>query len=348
MTQNGSPVVWALGDGIPGHLSHSRGLIAAVERLTPIRVEWIETRFRWSGARPILRAILNRSGKTAPPFLAGLFHDFREPSGPPPSLILSSGGRTSFLNALLAARHGCPNLFAGTLRGLRETLFTAHVTPFPVSGAARNLVVPVPLTDLDQEQARREGQALRRDRHLGERELWCLLAGGTAPGYAFDAEDWCNLGLAMNDLARRHGIGWLVATSRRSGAEADRLLREILSADVVADAAWYATDRRPVVKGYLGAASRVFCTEDSMSMLGEGAAAGRPVYALAPRRAEAKGRNALILARLSADRRLTRLTMEGLAAGDDLPPLDSFTLLERSPVDGLAEQLRPLLPDFGR
>lgn len=346
MTDRRRRIVWALGDGIPGHLSHSRGLIGALERLAPLDVRWIEARLTWGGARALVGPVLNHwPGPLAGRIVQAVYRCDLPEDGPP-DLILSSGGRTSFLNAALALNWGCPNLFAGTLRGLRETLFSAFVTPFPVTGATRNRVVPVPLTDLEVDTARAAGEALRQELGGGSQPLWTMLIGGAAPGYHFDAQDWDRLAEAMALLADRHGIRWLVATSRRSGVDAETRLKACLTKEVLAQATWYGEEPRPVVASYLGAAARVFCTEDSMSMLGEAAATARPVYGLAPAKARPEGRNALILERLSGDRRVFRLPIADLSRPEALVQPEAFDLLRRSPLDLLAEQLQHDLPGF--
>jgi mitochondrial fission protein ELM1 len=345
MAQDHCLNVWALSDGIPGHVSHTRGLVKALGHLAPTRVDWIEMAMPIGGARYLLRHLLNLTSRPLPPRLVGLFYSLGALPPGAPDVIVSSGGKTTFLNALLARRYGCRNFFAGTLRDLSERNFTAVITPFALPGATRNIVVDLPLTDFDPEEVAASGAAYRRDAELQDEELWALLIGGDGSGYRFRESDWTALSQAVTRLFNNHGKRWLLATSRRTSGAAEEILRAAIPAAALADAAWFSQDKRRVVKPFLGAASRVFCTEDSMSMLGEAVAAGRPVHSLSPADAKPEARARRIIEHLAAQKRIERLALDRLAAGSVEPSPEGLELLTEPPTRRLAEALRPLLSD---
>ena len=82
-------------------------------------------------------------------------------------------------------------------------------------------------------------------------------------------------------LARREGIRWLVTTSRRTGKEVEAKLRGLLPPEVVADAVWWCHLPEKKFPAYLGAAEVIWVTQDSVSMVTEAVAAGKPVVVIA-------------------------------------------------------------------
>ncbi len=232
-------IVWALSDGIPGHDGRTRALIKALEHLGPVAVEWVQVSIRFGAARSVLGPLLNMTRGPLPDSVIRAFYRMPTLPGAPPDVIVSSGGKTSFPSALLARRFGCRNFFAGTLRSLSERHFTAFTTPFPVAGARRNIVTEVPLTDIDAREVAQAGAAYRKERGLGDERIWTVLIGGDGSGYRYSLRDWADLGKVLERVAVTHGIRWLLATSRRTGAVGERVLRDTVPAEFLADAAWY-------------------------------------------------------------------------------------------------------------
>lgn len=336
--------VLALSDGVPGHEGRTRALIKALEHIGPVSVEWTVASMRFGGARALLGPLVNATRGPLPDVALGLFYRNLALPRTLPDAIVSSGGNTAFLNALLARRFGCPNFFAGTLRNLRERHFAAFTTPFEVAGARRNIVTEVPLTDIDAEEVAQAGAAWREDHGLGDERFWVALIGGDGSGYRYSPRDWSNLAKALERLAAENGVRWLLATSRRTGAAGERILRVEVPAGILADAAWYQDDKRKVVKPFLGAGNAVFCTEDSMSMLGEAVCARRPVYSLRPAGGAPKGRDREIVEGLARANRISRLSIAALATADvEFPVPGSLDILAADPLAQLADDLRPYL-----
>ena len=90
----------------------------------------------------------------------------------------------------------------------------------------------------------------------------------------------------MTALARREGICWLVTTSRRSGVRLENQLRTLLPADVIADAVWWCHQPAQKLTAYLGAAEKLWVTQDSVSMVTEAVATGKPAIVIYPLRVE--------------------------------------------------------------
>jgi len=313
MTEPSRPTLrlWCLSDGRPGHFNQSKGLIQALEQGYEVQVHWLDIRLKTRPLRKLLRLILNRlPGQSR--WVEACYE--AELPAEPPELIISTGGNTAFLNAALARRFACQNYFIGSLRGLAADLFSKVLTIEPI-GSSNNIVMPLAPVPSDRAAQQQAGDALRQQLSLADdRPLWTLLIGGCTDQYPYTQDDWQALAQQMNALAHQHGIRWLVTSSRRTGSEIEQQLAQVLDPTIIADATWYSQQPRKVMAAYLGAASAVYCTEDSLSMLTEGIASGKPVIALQPARQQPDARYQAALQRLTERDWLQRQPMTALQA----------------------------------
>jgi mitochondrial fission protein ELM1 len=86
----------------------------------------------------------------------------------------------------------------------------------------------------------------------------------------------------MNRLAAGECIRWLVSTSRRTGAAAERILRGSLDPAHLAHTIWWSENPEKRLPALLGSAEAVFVTQDSVTMVTEALASGKPVVVVAP------------------------------------------------------------------
>jgi mitochondrial fission protein ELM1 len=104
-----------------------------------------------------------------------------------------------------------------------------------------------------------------------------VLLGGTNAIFRFDARAAAELGAQLADLSRRYGAGLMVTPSRRTGAEqAARIAERIRD---VPHVMWDGQGANPYF-GYLGSAHTILVTCDSVNMVGEATASGKPVYVI--------------------------------------------------------------------
>lgn len=276
--------IWIVSEGNPGHYNQSAAIAEALAQQHHGSVEWIEARLRVRGfLRPLLAWVLNAFRRRLPAALLRLTHDLHAPlPAGVPDVIVSSGGKSAFLNVMLARATGAKNFFIGPPPRLACRNFTAVLTLECEARCANCLRIDALPTRVTPALAAGQGARLVAERRLAGRRLWCMLIGGSSRSHTYRVDDWRHLAQAMNALAETHGIQWLVTTSRRTGAECEAILRAELRAECIADAAWWGEEPRKVVMGYLGAAELVFCTQDSLTMITEGMASGRPVYAVYP------------------------------------------------------------------
>ena len=265
--------VWLLSDGAPGHLSQSRGIVDALATRRKVKLTTIDLKLRSSLWKRLGRLYLPRIRDTAG-WLARTY-TVTLPVGRP-ALIVSSGANTLLANALLARQHAVPNVYSGTLKGYDPAAFDCVFTVVAL-GVACNHVLPLPPVP---------GELAHALPAAGGEPLIAVLVGGDGAGYVFKDVDWRAFADGLAALARREGARLLLTSSRRSGAAAEDLLRASVPPELLADAVWWSQAPRKVMRRFLGAASAIVVTEDSLSMVAESLYSGRPVISVSPAMAQ--------------------------------------------------------------
>jgi uncharacterized protein len=332
--------VWVLSDNRPGHYNQSRGIVAALERLRPVEQHWLALRLRAGLARTPMRWLLNCT--STPPPVAGLKLFYRMPALPsgPCDVIVSTGGITSFANVWLARRKGVPNIFAGSLRRLSPALFGTVLTLEPLTPAVpNNLVLDLPPSAMDVETLNSRGAELRARLELGESAVWAIMLGGNGAGYRYRTADWRQLALLLNRLAATRRIRWLLVSSRRTGAAAEAVMRHYLNSAHIASHCWYQDGAAADIEACLGAAEKIFVTEDSMTMLTEAIYSQRPVISLRPTRADPDWRYDGMIERFAGRGWICRHAISSLAAAPQNMQDARCTPLQASPLQTLSTKL---------
>lgn len=323
-------------DGLPGHLSQSRGLAHWLGTRFAVQTEEVEVRLR---TRAVARRLLPPMVEIAPAMATlRCFYKLSPLAGTAPDLVVSAGGNTSFANVLLA-RHFCvPNVFIGSRRRLPPTAFAANLTLEPTEEPG-NVATPVAPSPVLPDEIARDGNGFRAEQGLADEKLWLMACGGTGAGKTYRTEDWTQLAHWMNDAAETHGIRWLLSTSRRTGASGEEALATALNADHLAYAVWWNRRPEPILATLMGAAERLFVTVDSMSMIGECISAQKPVAVVEAGAGEPDAQLAAALdrhARLGLCRRIS--VADTLAALPD--PLTTAGELREKAIDELLQCLR--------
>ena len=109
-----------------------------------------------------------------------------------------------------------------------------------------------------------------------------LFVGNSSAKIRFTEKDWDAIIRFVNEQWKRDGRQWLLTTSYRTGADLENRFRRGINPDALLNAVWYVNEPRKVTKAYLGLADRVYVTMDSLTMLTEAVASGRPTIALCP------------------------------------------------------------------
>jgi mitochondrial fission protein ELM1 len=305
-------VVWIISEGSPGHVSQSEGLVASLSGRIDLEIHIIATRPRFGGfSRQLVRLWMGRQGKPlSDSFLKRWLGC--EPHPSKPDLIVTSGGKAVFTARSLALKYGAPLVFLGERKPYSSTWFHTVFTPSPFETDAHDVPIEMIPTGMSP------GKVAAAANTWSERpqgNLWAMIIGGKSRSHDFTDADWLLLATRMNELAEKHDIRWLISTSRRTGADAEGVLRKQLDPQSIARAVWWAEKPEKLMSPFLGCAEWIFVTQDSVTMVTEAVASGRPVVVTMPARISLKPTNFLTgyFNRLEKAARLVRIPIEKLA-----------------------------------
>ncbi|MBB3060377.1 ELM1/GtrOC1 family putative glycosyltransferase [Microbulbifer rhizosphaerae] len=258
-----------LSDGIPGHVNQARGLADWLRHSgRSVSVHEADCRLRFKWLRRPLAFSCNRLERFPTP-ARWILRCYRiQLPTQPADLIVSAGGNTSFANSVLARYWQCHNIFIGSLRHLSCKNFSALLTLEAVAGSPPNNLV------MDFAPARVGNGRIEPNR-------WALLLGGDGSGYRYRRQDWTTLLRWARECAEENDIRWIVAGSRRSPGYLRQLCDRHLPESFVAASCWPG-DSSPSLADTIPSAERIFCTEDSMTMLSESINLARPLTSLRP------------------------------------------------------------------
>jgi hypothetical protein len=340
-------VVWIVSDGNPGEYNQSLAVAEALTRNGYGPVLWVKARRVRGFLRPIPGRLLDMTRGPLPHLVESALFEGDLPAERP-ALVISSGGKTAHLNVALSRRYAAPNVFIGLPPHISERNFSAIMHTEDGWSPENGLRMDILPTRLSAAAAREKSAAFRAELGLGEHRLCAMLIGGESRSHKFRRDDWEELAAGMNRLGAANGFKWLLTTSRRTGEEAEAILRGALNPALVAHATWWASQPQPVIVPYLSVAEIVFCTHDSRTMMSEGIASGKPVYALLPAtfddRGEGPGFHTVFVARNESDRRLRRVKIAGMASIDLAGDLAGyFKVIAADVMDSMAARLVELL-----
>lgn len=332
-------VVWIISEGSPGHTSQSEGLVAALARRIDLESTVIQTRPKLNGfARSLVR--LWMGNRELPDGFIKRWLGCQIPASKP-DLIVTSGGKAVFAARSLTTRTGAPLVFIGERKPYPSEWFHTVFTPSPFETGGNDVLLERIPTRISREHVLRAAAAWS-GKPAGR--LWTMIVGGASASHRYTAADWTALASAMNALALKHGIRWLISSSRRTGADAEGLLRKTLEPSVVAAAIWWSRKPEKRLLALLGAAERVIVTQDSITMITEAIASGLPVDVARPAAVAFASTSFLpsYLARLEASGWIRSLTISSLAAADFTSPPPHPT----APEPDIASKLLVRLPGF--
>jgi mitochondrial fission protein ELM1 len=214
------------------------------------------------------------------PTLAGIDRGRSEALQPPwPDLVISAGRRNEPVARWIRQRSGGKSVLVHMGRPLAaldqwDLLVTTPQYFLPVQPNIRHNSLP--LHRLSGEELKVAGEQLRPQLEGLPRPWIAVLVGGDSGRFVLTAGKGERLGLLANQLATACGGSLLVTDSARTPAAA----ADALQARITAPAYCYRWGRggdNPY-RGLLALADAFVVTGESMSMLGEAVAMGRPLY----------------------------------------------------------------------
>jgi mitochondrial fission protein ELM1 len=254
--------VWVLTDGKVGMenqclgVTRALGVVPTVKRVT--------TRFPWRILPPQLW--MNPLGATT------------ERLAPPwPDLLIATGRQTVALSVAIKRASG-GRVFTVQLQdpGVSPAKFDLVVAPEHDGLAGPNIVATKGATHGVTRHALDAAAAKFRARLAPlKRPLVTVLLGGPNGRYRMDREAVSRLASGLRRVADEGGVGLAVTPSRRTGSDNVAALRAALAG--TSCEFWDETGDNPYL-GYLALADAIVVTSDSVNMVSEACATGKPVH----------------------------------------------------------------------
>lgn len=271
-------------EGSPGHVTQSLGLCAGIAGLVSASVNVIDSKPVFGGFLRFLTRtfLMGRRGRRLPDWFLAKFVgvDFEKLPAESPEVVVSSGGKSVFGARSLALKYGVPFIFIGERKPYPAEWFDLVFTPSAADNAECDVRIDLIPTKINAELV---ATAAENWESRPEGRVWAMLLGGSSRSHRFSAGEWDKLGRSMTAVAKREGIRWVLSTSRRTGREVEVVLKSSADERFLADATWWCHEPKKLLAAYLGAAERVFVTQDSVSMVTEAVASGKPVVVLYPK-----------------------------------------------------------------
>ena len=291
---------------------HLAGVLSGGELFSPEFLEAVRRRLKEGGGELLREANGSKESTNEMDVKGGdgVMASLPSPAGRPSKRLLFLSAGSAAAPFCLALARSCETFFPGA-EGIACTLMTPSglgIAPFDVaivpehdlSGVpprfglpgdaskekngpflcvtlgAPNAVVPESLKDASKELLRRFPPS------LPEAPRWGILLGGDDGNYRISASWVRNTLGALFERAQREKATLYVTTSRRTSREAEKALTQLAEAYAPTISMLFLASKDPwnPVPGMLGAVQRVFCTEDSVSMVSEAATAGHRVVLL--------------------------------------------------------------------
>lgn len=292
-------LVVILSDGIRGHLFQSRGIAHWIEALCGAKVIELEVplyrgwKRAWilkamgkvlaRGDRLTARHWLGWTGEEGQDILDSyrLAMDGLNVDGGR-TLVLSTGSSAAPFCLALARIMGGKSCTVMTPSMIGTDPFDYAVVPSHDGEPERALITlgaPNSVTEEKIELGAQELFSLYPPK--GEGEKWGLLIGGDDQNYQIDPY-WADMTIGvMLRIAEEKGVSLYITTSRRTSPEAEAKIKEVCKgSEKVSMVLLASEDDLNPVPGILGGCQRVFCTEDSVSMISEAATSGTRTYLL--------------------------------------------------------------------
>ncbi|MFQ5984738.1 MAG: mitochondrial fission ELM1 family protein [Alphaproteobacteria bacterium] len=262
-----TPTCWVLSDGKPGMETQCVGLAEALG--FPFVVKRIRARAPWRFLPPQLwlaplKALAAESDALKPPW---------------PDLLVATGRNTVALSIALKKASGGRTFTVQIQKPVVSPRRFDLVVPAEHDGCRGPNVVPTrgSLHRVTPEGLKAAAEAVApRVAHL-PRPLVAVLVGGSNKVYRLTEGVARSIGERLAAFAGAEGAGLLVTPSRRTGARNEAVLRRTLAGAPAF--IWDGRDDNPYL-GFLGLAEAIVVTADSVNMVSEACATGKPVYVI--------------------------------------------------------------------
>ena len=291
-----------ISDGIPGHFNQSIGVANLLDEDTPSQQTIFKIVHKFPLMRSITRLYLRHLCKNVKILKIQKILDIYYPLNLKNfDLIIAAGGNTSFITAALSKKYNIPSIQIGSLRGLKATFFTAHITLEPDIRSSSNIVTLL--------APNRYKPNLERDKTNKNKALFLL--GGDGSGYTYSMEDWKNLEKNIKYLESSTGIKPLIVTSRRTNKIHEDYLYNSMNAYCDPGSIWFHRGGEDAdLNSMFDDSDFIYVTEDSAMMITESVSSGLSVSTLSPKTIKSNAKYENMLSRLESNNLINRLSFK--------------------------------------
>lgn len=263
--------IWALFDNRMGSVGQAKGVLQALDGNYTI----VEKNINYNCLSALPNCLKGAS-------LIGLTSDSKKDlSAPFPEVVLSisrrttpaarwikkkSGGQTKIIQLMYPGHCG--------LQDLDLVILPKHDRLHKTAGQAEYITgCPHRVTPQTLEEA-----AIRWEKKFSEfpRPWTTVIIGGAIKGKPFSRDNAKKLGEEIKKLIEQTGGSLLITSSRRTGAEAEAVIKEQITG-IPAFTYWWGEKKDNPLMGFLALGDRIIVTGDSVSMCCESCGSGKPV-----------------------------------------------------------------------
>lgn len=276
-----------LSDGKSGHENVSKGIIENLKNFEELEVKTMIVKMKFSFLKFPLKYLVNSKylNKFLSKKLIKYFYiycdgniDFKNTD-----LIISTGGKTSFINVMLSKLYNINNVYCSSMRGLKYDLFKYIVTinkNDSYKNALKFDIAPLKI-NFDNANAMR---FLKKLRLKENQKIWSILIGGPTAEYKFTEHELKELIEKIVQKAKEKNIKVLLSTSRRTPKKIENYIQEkILQCENVAYCVLFNKNPERILGNYLQISDLIFITEDSGSMITESIYSKKPTITIKPK-----------------------------------------------------------------
>ena len=202
---------------------------------------------------------------------------------PEETLLIAAGSRTAPYLLAISRILGCRSAVLMTPKYLGTAPFTFGIIPSHdfMEERANELVTLGAPNRINRAEIKGAGDALLEEFPSHGDQCWAILIGGENSTFRIPPA-WVDRALTpILNRAQEEKVDVYLATSRRTRHETEQAIQQLCKKYSNVRLVWLASEHKEnPVPGLLGLAERVFCTEDSISMVSESLTAGKPVTLL--------------------------------------------------------------------
>jgi len=196
--------------------------------------------------------------------------------------VVSCGSSLSAVNIFMSKENNAKNVIVmkpGIFMGLRKfslALIPEHDRPVDRKNIVRTMLAP---NLINEEKTHRDGELLSRRVHTGATGAVGVFIGGDNPEYALTREIALSVAQNLTGFCDKSGAGILLTTSRRTPKEAEDLFKDKSVSSGHFKLLVVANEKNPpeTVGGILSLSKVIVVSSESISMISEAVASGKPV-----------------------------------------------------------------------